>query len=157
MDEIEYLGATSTMQSYNLFTYCEGNPVNMVDESGTWPKLLDKLVGAAVALASSVIAAATAIVSTAIETVVTTTAAVVATAVTTAQTVIDAVVVPTMVLASSAAGLYYTFKFLSKIEVRFKIEGKYPDERDSILGSALEVSRERYEVIRMQYDLMPYS
>jgi RHS repeat-associated protein len=27
MDEIEYLGATSTILSYNLFTYCEGNPV----------------------------------------------------------------------------------------------------------------------------------
>ena len=37
MDEIEYLGATSTIQSYNLFTYCEGNPVNMVDESGQTP------------------------------------------------------------------------------------------------------------------------
>ena len=34
MDEIEYLGATSTIQSYNLFTYCEGNPVNMVDPDG---------------------------------------------------------------------------------------------------------------------------
>ena len=34
MDEIEYLGATSTLLSYNLFTYCEGNPVNGVDPTG---------------------------------------------------------------------------------------------------------------------------
>ena len=34
MDEIEYLGATSTILSYNLFTYCEGNPVNRYDPTG---------------------------------------------------------------------------------------------------------------------------
>lgn len=34
MDEIEYLGATSTLLSYNLFTYCEGNPVNCIDSNG---------------------------------------------------------------------------------------------------------------------------
>ena len=34
MDEIEYLGATSTLLSYNLFTYCEGNPVNRYDPTG---------------------------------------------------------------------------------------------------------------------------
>ena len=50
MDEIEYLGATSTIQSYNLFTYCEGNPVNMVDESGTWPKWLETTVKVASAI-----------------------------------------------------------------------------------------------------------
>ena len=42
MDEIEYLGATSTLLSYNLFTYCEGNPVNRVDRFGTWPEWLEK-------------------------------------------------------------------------------------------------------------------
>ena len=41
MDEIEYLGSTSTLLSYNLFTYCEGNPVNKVDSFGTWPEWLD--------------------------------------------------------------------------------------------------------------------
>ena len=34
MDEIEYLGLTSTILSYNLFTYCEGNPVNCIDPNG---------------------------------------------------------------------------------------------------------------------------
>ena len=35
MDEIEYLGATSTILSYNLFTYCEGNPISLKDPNGT--------------------------------------------------------------------------------------------------------------------------
>ena len=35
MDEIEYLGATSTLLSYNLFTYCEGNPISLKDPYGT--------------------------------------------------------------------------------------------------------------------------
>ena len=44
MDEIEYLGATSTMLSYNLFTYCEGNPVNRVDNDGqSWKDVKDWL------------------------------------------------------------------------------------------------------------------
>ena len=34
MDEIEYLGATSTIQSYNLFTYCEGNTTRIERVSG---------------------------------------------------------------------------------------------------------------------------
>ena len=34
MDEIEYLGATSSILSYNLFIYCEGNPVNLKDPNG---------------------------------------------------------------------------------------------------------------------------
>ena len=42
MDEIEYLGATSTILSYNLFTYCEGNPVNREDRFGPWPQWLEK-------------------------------------------------------------------------------------------------------------------
>ena len=42
MDEIEYLGATSTILSYNLFTYCEGNPVNRVDSSVSfWETIFD--------------------------------------------------------------------------------------------------------------------
>lgn len=45
MDEIEYLGATSTIQSYNLFAYCEGNPVNMVDPNGHLSKLAEWLIG----------------------------------------------------------------------------------------------------------------
>ena len=40
MDEIEYLGATSTILSYNLFTYCEGNPVNSIDPNGQFTLIL---------------------------------------------------------------------------------------------------------------------
>ena len=35
MDDISYLGASNTINSYNLFTYCEGNPVMFVDYDGT--------------------------------------------------------------------------------------------------------------------------
>lgn len=37
MDNISYLGASNTINSYNLFTYCEGNPVMFVDTSGKMP------------------------------------------------------------------------------------------------------------------------
>ena len=40
MDEIEYLGSTSTLLSYNLFTYCEGNPVIYGDNVGNARELL---------------------------------------------------------------------------------------------------------------------
>ena len=36
MDDISYLGASGTALSYNLFSYCENNPVNNVDYDGTW-------------------------------------------------------------------------------------------------------------------------
>lgn len=35
-DEIEYLGASGTVLGYNLFAYCENNPVTYNDASGTW-------------------------------------------------------------------------------------------------------------------------
>ena len=35
-DSTDYLGATGTLLSYNLFTYCENDWVNCVDATGTW-------------------------------------------------------------------------------------------------------------------------
>lgn len=35
-DEITYLGADSTVLSYNLYTYCENEPTNNEDRSGNW-------------------------------------------------------------------------------------------------------------------------
>ena len=35
-DSTDYLGATGTVLSYNLFAYCENDGVNYVDETGTW-------------------------------------------------------------------------------------------------------------------------
>ena len=35
-DSTDYLGATGTLLSYNLFAYCENDGVNFVDETGTW-------------------------------------------------------------------------------------------------------------------------
>ena len=33
-DSTDYLGVTQTLLSYNLFAYCENNPVNSIDETG---------------------------------------------------------------------------------------------------------------------------
>ena len=52
-DSTDYLGATGTVLSYNLFAYCENDGVNRVDPKGTIPaKLLAALAvaGASVAL-----------------------------------------------------------------------------------------------------------
>ena len=35
-DSTDYLGATGTLLSYNLFAYCENDGMNFVDETGTW-------------------------------------------------------------------------------------------------------------------------
>ncbi len=37
-DSTDYLGATGTLLSYNLFAYCENDGVNCVDATGTWAK-----------------------------------------------------------------------------------------------------------------------
>ncbi len=37
-DSTDYLGATGTLLSYNLFAYCENDPVGCVDATGTWAK-----------------------------------------------------------------------------------------------------------------------
>lgn len=39
MDQIEYLGASETILSINLYTYCEGNPINNIDPNGNAPFL----------------------------------------------------------------------------------------------------------------------
>ena len=35
-DSTDYLGATGTLLSYNLFAYCENDGVNTIDATGTW-------------------------------------------------------------------------------------------------------------------------
>lgn len=44
------------MNGYNLFAYCFNNPVNMEDQTGNWPKWLEK-VAKAVAVAAVVVTA----------------------------------------------------------------------------------------------------
>ena len=36
-DDIQYLGASRDLNSYNLYAYCSNNPVNMTDDSGCLP------------------------------------------------------------------------------------------------------------------------
>ena len=60
-----YLSTDSTgLLSYNMFAYCENNPVNMSDETGAWPSWATKLV-AAVAVVAVVAAVAAVTVATA--------------------------------------------------------------------------------------------
>ena len=44
---------------YNLFTYCFNNPVNMIDDSGTWPNWAKVLVGAVATAAAVAVTVAT--------------------------------------------------------------------------------------------------
>ena len=43
-DSTDYLGATGTLLSYNLFAYCENDPVNRIDEDGrSWQDVKNAL------------------------------------------------------------------------------------------------------------------
>ena len=39
-DDTAFLGATGTLLSYNLYTYCENNPINRIDRNGYWAENL---------------------------------------------------------------------------------------------------------------------
>lgn len=49
-------GSGESVNGYNLFAYCFNNPVNMEDQTGNWPKWLEK-VAKAVAVAAVVVTA----------------------------------------------------------------------------------------------------
>ena len=58
-------GTGESVQGYNLFAYCNNNPINMSDETGHWPKWSTILKAAAiVVMAAAVVAAAAVTVST---------------------------------------------------------------------------------------------
>ena len=47
----EVAGIGGDTQGYNLFAYCQNNPVNMSDHDGNWPKWATKLVAAVATVA----------------------------------------------------------------------------------------------------------
>ena len=53
-------GVGQDQLGYNIFAYCQNNPVNMSDEDGNWPKWATKaLIGVAVIAAAAVVTVAT--------------------------------------------------------------------------------------------------
>ena len=38
MDDVDYLGASGSVLSYNFYSYCENNPVNNEDSTGNYSK-----------------------------------------------------------------------------------------------------------------------
>ena len=56
-------GSGESVQGYNLFAYCNNNPVNMSDDTGHWPKWIGKAI-AVVAVTAVVVAAVAITVST---------------------------------------------------------------------------------------------
>ena len=60
-DDIDFLGADGSSLSYNLFAYCMNNPVNLSDETGTWPSWATKLaIGIGAIVIGAAVVAATA-------------------------------------------------------------------------------------------------
>ena len=49
MDGVEYLGAGGDLNSYNLYSYCNNNPVNYIDYAGNLPWPLIVVIGVFVA------------------------------------------------------------------------------------------------------------
>ncbi|MBQ8029417.1 MAG: RHS repeat-associated core domain-containing protein, partial [Clostridia bacterium] len=37
-DDVNFIGATGTVGSYNAFAYCENNPINLIDQNGEFAK-----------------------------------------------------------------------------------------------------------------------
>ncbi len=60
-DALEYLGQGAELRNYNLFAYCDNNPVNRVDEEGTWslPNWAKVVIGAVATVAAVAITVAT--------------------------------------------------------------------------------------------------
>ena len=55
-DEPAYLGANGNFVSYNLFAYCENDPINRVDDGGNFSlSILEKVVIGAVATAGAIV------------------------------------------------------------------------------------------------------
>ena len=48
-----------SLQGYNLYAYCFNNPVNLSDDSGTWPKWATNALGAVAAVAAVAVTVAT--------------------------------------------------------------------------------------------------
>lgn len=52
-DDTSYLGATGTTLGYNLYAYCENNPVNHFDKTGKFAfKIVTSIVGGVMAAVS---------------------------------------------------------------------------------------------------------
>ena len=54
-------GSGDSVQGYNLFVYCNNNPINMTDENGNWPKWLKDTISA---ISTTIKKITTAIIST---------------------------------------------------------------------------------------------
>ncbi len=68
MDQVEYLGASGTIHSFNLFTYCEGNPVVRIDSQGNfWEKIKQAIANIAIVILIAIVKIVVKVVKKAIE------------------------------------------------------------------------------------------